>query len=101
MKQIFDEIFNMKVYNSVKISPDFTNLDYAKANGFPKAEFILDQDYYDLKNGYSIHWIDSENFCVDLTYFDREVGYVTDTDLFCGNFGECLDYVKSEVGYDV
>lgn len=70
-----------------------TNLELAQLT-FPKADFELNTDTYRIDNGYMIEWIESELFIVSRTYLDLDVGYVTDDNLFSGNFIECLNYIK-------
>jgi hypothetical protein len=84
----------MKQYSEV--NEVFTNIDFLK-QFFPKAEFI-ENDIYDLKNGYDIEWTgENEVFVVNRTYLDNQIGYVTDDQIFCGNIEECLKFIlKSE-----
>jgi hypothetical protein len=75
-----------------------TNLDILRVC-FPKCQF--DMDTYDLDGEYSIQWLgDGESFTIDRTYFDRDVGYVTDGDLFVGDLIQCLEYVLKVIGSD-
>lgn len=89
----------MKTYEVDKINPDFTNLDFAK-QFFPKARYESD-DSYNLGNGYTISWETDEKFYVQHTHLDWEVGYVTSDDLFCGDFGQCIEFIKKETGHDI
>lgn len=91
----------MKKYDATKITSDFTNLDYAK-QFFPKAKYSEKNDTYDLGNMYEIEWSgDGELFYVTHTTFDWGVGYVTSDDLFSGNFGECIEFVKEDSGFNI
>lgn len=77
-----------------------TNLDKMKLI-FPKADFNTNEDSYSTNtrlDRYVIQWIENEIFVVDRIWFDRDVGYVDDTDLYSGNFDECLEYIKQREG---
>lgn len=78
-----------------------TNLDiiqrYFKNATFERLENI-NLDGYDLKNGFTISHIEGESFSVDYNYFDFQIGYVTDSDLYLGNLTDCLDYVLKNTG---
>lgn len=90
----------MKTYEVDKINFDFTNLDFAK-QFFPKAIFDGDNKY-NLKNKYEIEWSgEVETFFVNFAYYDNEVGDVTNEDIFSGNFGQCIDFIKKETGHDI
>ncbi len=76
-----------------------TNLDILRVN-FHKVTFD-DNDQYNLDNEFYITWVgDAEVFTVDRQYYDYEVGYVTDTDIFEGDLLECLTYVLKILGRD-
>ncbi len=69
-----------------------TNLDIARKY-FELAGFDSSDDSYFLDDQYSITWSgDNEKFYVDRVYFDSEVGYVTDSDVFSGDFRQCLEF---------
>jgi len=87
----------MKSYHLHSINPDFTNLDYLR-QFFPKATFN-ENEIYDTKfNGFEIEWIESEFFIVNRHYLDLNVGHVTDSELFSGNFSDCVDFLLKEKG---
>lgn len=90
----------MKQYDATKISHEFTNLDYAR-QFYPKTTFDDSGEYptYVLNKHWSIVYLNNEeNFTVDYTYYDHSVGYVTDDDVFSGNFGQCIDFVLKQTG---
>lgn len=66
-----------------------TNLDIARKY-FPDAKFT-ENDEYDL-NDYVIIWLEEEKFTVDKYFYDNEIGYVTDPDIFIGDFRQCLEF---------
>ena len=73
-----------------------TNLEKA-LQLFPKAEFTND-DSYKITNEFEIEWSgDGELFFVTRHYLDWDVGYVTDDDIFSGDFDQCLSYIINEV----
>ena len=78
--------------NWFDLSFDETNLTIAKKY-FPNAEFGNDDDDYKLNKEFTITWTgEGEIFAVDRSYLDREVGIVTDDDIFSGDFKECLEF---------
>lgn len=73
-----------------------TNLEKALLL-FTKAEFTSD-DSYKITNEFEIEWSgDGELFFVTRHYLDWDVGYVTDDDVFRGDFDQCLSYIINEV----
>lgn len=76
-----------------------TNLDIIQRY-FKKAFFEANANSYTLANGYRIDWIDGENFTVEYDYFDFEVGYVTDDNLYNGNLIQCLNYILKNTGQE-
>lgn len=78
-----------------------TNLEKA-LQYFPKAKFD-ENDNYQLNKEWEIEYLTEgsqipEHFVVNHYYFDRDVGYVSDTEVFSGNFDECLTFVLKEEG---
>lgn len=70
-----------------------TNLEMAQKY-FPKAQFDLSRDSYELTDRFEIEWTgESECFVVNENYYDRDVGYVSNPEVFNGNFTECLEFV--------
>lgn len=90
----------MKQYNVEEISHEFTNLDYAR-QFFPKCSIDESDRYIIGVDGFEIEWLgEGETFLVNRTYMDYDVGWVTDDELFVGNFGECVEYVKKQTTYN-
>jgi hypothetical protein len=90
----------MKQYDAKKISYQFTNLDYAK-QFFPKVIYETDEtgEKYVLNSHWQIFYLgENELFAVDYTYYDHSIGYVTDDDIFQGDFGQCIEFIKKEMG---
>lgn len=73
-----------------------TNLDIIKRH-FKDAVYSSD-DCYELDCEYIISHEEGEIFFVERTFFDYDVGYVSDDGLFSGDLIECLDYVLKETG---
>lgn len=69
-----------------------TNLDIIQKY-FKKAIFDSGNDSYKLNEVLEIEWIgEGEIFVVNETYFDRNVGYVTNPEVYCGAFNDCLNF---------
>lgn len=66
-----------------------TNLDIL-LKYFPYSVFC--DNTYSLNKEFTIEWIENELFVVDKYYFDPEVGHVSDTDIFSGDFKQCLEF---------
>lgn len=93
----------MKIYDSSKISHEFTNLDYIKQWFNKTIHDYRDDglDFYDLKNGYEIEYLgEYEEFIVNYYYYDHDVGYCTNDDIFSGDFGQCVEYIKKQTGIE-
>lgn len=90
----------MPIYDFNKITPDFTNADYARQ--WFKDTIVTQDEYsdfvYRIDNEYSIVWLDGEEFTIDRHYYDHDVGYVSDDGLFYGDFGQCIDFIKKQYG---
>lgn len=75
------------------------NIDYAK-KWFPKTFIDINNEYYLCADGFTIELLQDNCFTINRTYLDLEIGYVTDTDIFNGNFIECIEYIKKDMGIE-
>lgn len=58
-----------------------------------------ENDAYEVAHGYEIEWTgNGETFVVNRHYFDRDVGHVSDTDLFMGSLSQCADFIAQKMG---
>ena len=58
-----------------------------------------ENDAYEVAHGYEIEWSgDGENYVVNRHWFDRDVGHVSDPELFMGTLDQCADFIARKLG---